>query len=87
MSTKNLLQRQLEIILRSQSITNDYESGRSDTESRLKREKETAEATWKRSKGTTEAAWKNDKETAEATGIVARVLPKQPGEMINQLLN
>jgi len=63
--TKNLLQRQLEIIQRSQSITNSYEGGRSDVESRLKREKETAEATWKRSKGATEAAWRNDKSTIE----------------------
>ena len=64
-STKNLLQQQLEIIQRSQSITNDYEGGRSIAESRLKREKETAEATRNHSKGATEATWKNDKETAE----------------------
>ncbi len=65
MSTKNLLQRQLEIIQHSQSITHDYEGGRSAIESLLQREKETAEATRNRSKGATEAAWRNDKSTIE----------------------
>ncbi len=65
MPTKNVLQQQLDIIQRSQTIANDFEGGKSAAESRLKREKETAESTWQRSKGATETAWRNEKSTIE----------------------
>jgi hypothetical protein len=35
----------------------------SETETRLKRDKEIAESTWKRNKGVAEAVWKREKET------------------------
>ncbi len=65
MSTNNLLQQQREIILRSRSIIDDYERKKSDVETRVKQENETAESTWNREKGIIEEAWKHDKETIE----------------------
>lgn len=65
MTTRNLLQQQLDIIQHSQSITSGYETGRSNAEARLKRDKETAESTRSRSMQTTTEAWKHNKATTE----------------------
>lgn len=66
MTTRNyLLQRQLEIIQLSENIASEYETGRTNAEVLLKRDKETAESTRSRSMQATTESWKRDRTTTE----------------------